>query len=472
MSLIPSYIINRTDGSVLTTINPGNVDGTSTSITLYGHQTLWYGEGLEEGIIHILENFSNSSSPPNPLSGQLWWNRTNGSMHVYATNPSTGATVWAPIGVPVYSPAIAPTGVFAGQLWLDPTNHLLKYYTGTDWLSLPTGGMDKGSSPPSGANNIGALWYDTTHAKVMVWNGSMWADIGLSGSAITLDYNTSTGALTVQPSGSQVVIPPGEDDTPRILEFNQSTNVLTIYPEGSSVDLTSLATGGGGGGTYTLPAATSAVLGGVVIDQTPIAGQAPLSIDVVGNLTVPIASSSTLGVVKAGTNITIAPDGTISSTASGSGAVTSVNGNTGVVVLGASDVGAAPVAHVGSSGTSHAVATTSTAGFMSAADKTKLDSISTSASYQEVILTTNTTLEVGKTYIINWHPLTLTLPASGDAQPGDEIIVIDNLGLGDLTFSRNFQLINAAAMDFSMNVTGPKIFRLFRSETFGWWISF
>ena len=49
------------------------------------------------------------------------------------------------------------------------------------------------------------------------------------------------------------------------------------------------------------------------------------------------------------------------------------------IVLSASDVGAAPASHVGSGGTSHATATTSVDGFMSKADKSKLDAIAVSA---------------------------------------------------------------------------------------------
>ena len=46
----------------------------------------------------------------------------------------------------------------------------------------------------------------------------------------------------------------------------------------------------------------------------------------------------------------------------------------------AADVGAAPSSHVGATGTAHGLATTSVAGFMSAADKTKLDGLGSGAS--------------------------------------------------------------------------------------------
>jgi hypothetical protein len=56
--------------------------------------------------------------------------------------------------------------------------------------------------------------------------------------------------------------------------------------------------------------------------------------------------------------------------------VTSVNGEVGVVVLDAADVGAAPSSHVGAGDTAHALAVAGgAAGFMSGADKDKLDDI-------------------------------------------------------------------------------------------------
>lgn len=61
------------------------------------------------------------------------------------------------------------------------------------------------------------------------------------------------------------------------------------------------------------------------------------------------------------------------------GPVVMVNGKFGAVQLVPGDVGAAPAAHVGATGTAHGTATTSVAGFMSAADKTKLDGVAANA---------------------------------------------------------------------------------------------
>lgn len=72
-------------------------------------------------------------------------------------------------------------------------------------------------------------------------------------------------------------------------------------------------------------------------------------------------------------------NGTVWQRIPNSAGVTSVNGNTGAVVLTATDVGAAPSSHVGSGGTQHPNATTSVAGFQSAADKIKLDGVASGA---------------------------------------------------------------------------------------------
>lgn len=131
------------------------------------------------------------------------------------------------------------------------------------------------------------------------------------------------------------------------------------------------------------------------------------------------ATATTLGGVKDGAGVTIATDGTLSAD------VTSVAGRTGAVTLAVADVSgaapaasptftgtpaaptapqgtnttqlattafvqaeiaadAAPLSHVGATGTAHGAATTSVAGFMSAADKSKLDGIASGAQVNAV----------------------------------------------------------------------------------------
>ena len=53
-----AYTINKTDGSVLTTITDGTLDET-TNISLPGKAYTGYGEVLNEDLVKLLENFAN-----------------------------------------------------------------------------------------------------------------------------------------------------------------------------------------------------------------------------------------------------------------------------------------------------------------------------------------------------------------------------------------------------------------------------
>ena len=78
-----AYTINLTDGSIFATVADGTIN-TSSSMTLVGKNYAGYGEFLDENFIHLLENGSNTTAPGAPLTGQLWWDKTNGVMKVYS----------------------------------------------------------------------------------------------------------------------------------------------------------------------------------------------------------------------------------------------------------------------------------------------------------------------------------------------------------------------------------------------------
>ena len=58
-----SYIIHKTDGTILTEIIDGSIDQITTDLTLLGKDSSSYGESWNENFIHILENFANTTSP-------------------------------------------------------------------------------------------------------------------------------------------------------------------------------------------------------------------------------------------------------------------------------------------------------------------------------------------------------------------------------------------------------------------------
>ena len=89
-----SYQLNKTDGTLLTSLIDGQIDQASTNLTLVGKNYTGYGEAFNENFIKLLENFSNTSAPSNPLTGQLWWDTSNARLKVY-----TG-TQWKASGGP------------------------------------------------------------------------------------------------------------------------------------------------------------------------------------------------------------------------------------------------------------------------------------------------------------------------------------------------------------------------------------
>jgi hypothetical protein len=153
-----AYTINLTDGTVFATITDGTIN-TASSMTLVGKNYAGYGEFLDENFIHLLESGSNTTAPAAPLTGQLWWDKTNTLLKVY-----TG-TVFKNIGSATAS-ATQPTSNVTGDLWFDTTNQQLKVYTGATFLVVGPGYTSaqgtSGAIPETILNNVGATRYITS----------------------------------------------------------------------------------------------------------------------------------------------------------------------------------------------------------------------------------------------------------------------------------------------------------------------
>ena len=86
------YFVNKTDGSIITVLD-GTKDTTTTSLVLFGRLVQNYGDQTNENFVRLLENFSYTSSPANPISGQLWFDRNTNNIKVYTTNDA-----WVTVG--------------------------------------------------------------------------------------------------------------------------------------------------------------------------------------------------------------------------------------------------------------------------------------------------------------------------------------------------------------------------------------
>ena len=117
-----AYTINKTDGTVITTITDGTVDNT-TSLQLFGKSYSGFGEALNENLVKLLENAASTAAPSAPLKGELWFDTTTNQIKVY------DGTSFKPTGGAKASASV-PTSPSVGDLWLDATNDQVFVYTG------------------------------------------------------------------------------------------------------------------------------------------------------------------------------------------------------------------------------------------------------------------------------------------------------------------------------------------------------
>ena len=120
-----SYILNKTDGTLLVTLVDGAIDTTSTDLTLIGRNYKGFGEFINENNIKLLENFSSSGAPNNPLRGQLWYDTADARLKLF------NGSDWKVAGGPIVSNQ-EPNNLVAGDLWIDDDKNRLYFWDGTD----------------------------------------------------------------------------------------------------------------------------------------------------------------------------------------------------------------------------------------------------------------------------------------------------------------------------------------------------
>lgn len=158
------YTINLTNGSSLVPggLSDGTVDSSHSSIVLIGKNYANYGTFLNDNFVHLLENFSNQASPPNPIQGQLWW---------------------------------------------DSNNKILRVYTGASW-KISTGATSAThNNPPADTSSLGGdLWFDTSNSQLNVWSGSSWITVGPVSTPATGNSGAIPALMTDVNGASHVVI--------------------------------------------------------------------------------------------------------------------------------------------------------------------------------------------------------------------------------------------------------------------------
>lgn len=134
-------------------IEDGTINNT-TSLSFPGRNSTGYGAVIAEDLLHLLENFANTTEPSNAVQGQLWYNSISGQLLVY------DGTTWIPSGGLKKSTAQPdPTEATDGDLWVDTASQQLYLFSGSTWVLVGpefSQGLTTGAKPNTiiGQNNL------------------------------------------------------------------------------------------------------------------------------------------------------------------------------------------------------------------------------------------------------------------------------------------------------------------------------
>ena len=156
------YTINRTNGTLISTLQDGTVDKTSLGITLVGKNFTGYGDVINENFVQMLENFANVTPPLNPMFGQLFYNTALKTLRVYT---GVGIDPWKSVGI-IENSITIPTGNSPGNLWWKTDEGRLYGYTGNgnNWTLI---GPQTSNTPYSGPK-VSSILRATTGSDIIV----------------------------------------------------------------------------------------------------------------------------------------------------------------------------------------------------------------------------------------------------------------------------------------------------------------
>lgn len=137
-----AYVLNKTDGSILTELIDNTIDQTSTDITLIAKNSSNYGEFINENFIKLLENFASTTPPNFPINGQIWYDSNENRLKIY-----DGAQ-FKTSGGPIVSSS-TPLSLVQGDLWINNASNQMFFYDGEDTvLAGPLYTVEQGISGP------------------------------------------------------------------------------------------------------------------------------------------------------------------------------------------------------------------------------------------------------------------------------------------------------------------------------------
>jgi hypothetical protein len=217
----------------------------STSLRFPGNNFLNWGKLFNENFYWLLENFAGSTSPDNPVIGQIWYDTTDKNLKIY------DGTSWNSISekVEISSSLPSVSDRKEGDLIFLITAEEKAFYIhdGTSWIVLIR--IRKSNTPPSSPQD-GDIWYNTvTNQLSMFINGTpiLLNDTGGSGGTIINSDNHTTisgeDIYIVKLGGNIIAAFSYSNISAANLGIFDSINLSTIFPSGlrAGLNFSSLA---------------------------------------------------------------------------------------------------------------------------------------------------------------------------------------------------------------------------------------
>lgn len=257
-----TYYVNKTDGTAIVVLD-GTKDISSTSLTLLGKLSSNYGENQNENFVRLLENFAYSSSPANPITGQLWYDTKNKVIKVFDTSSNT----WIGVGQ-----TIKGNVTLNGNLFVGASGFEIQEYQGNVKLINNT------------SNGNVSLFVNVAGVSTQVLN--LQGSTGLITVAGNATNNLGITTKSYVDSLNDILTANAASQATLLTALNANVNSLTS----NLSSLTSNVTSGSGA----INAKEIAVNGNVVIDNSGT-GNTAVNFKTPGGVTVLSASGSSSG---------------------------------------------------------------------------------------------------------------------------------------------------------------------------------
>lgn len=198
------YNILKSDGTLFFTLEDGQINDLNTSLTFIGKNFINYGKIQNENFLHLLENFSSTTAPVQPVTGQLWFDKSTNSVRLRVYNGSA----WHLVPNIIIGSAASEQQV--GDFWFDTSSNRLKIKTSSDYIAISDGGAALTADRLAASVSINGVNFNGTQSITVsattenqLIRGSYLTGNSFNGSESTT-WSVDVGTVT-SPTGGKVV---------------------------------------------------------------------------------------------------------------------------------------------------------------------------------------------------------------------------------------------------------------------------